>query len=75
MPARHRYRLTVLGRYPARLKGNQPAVTANLLAGDAGGHLVHAGTLTMSESEWTTFVDALRSSLGEDLEVEDSLSG
>lgn len=73
MPAPHRYRLTVLGRYPARLKGNQPAVTANLLAGDAGGHLVQAGTLTMSESEWVTFVEALRSSLGDDLEVEDQV--
>ncbi len=67
----HQFRLTVLGRYPARLKGNQPAVTANILAGDAGGHLVHAGTLTMSEPEWDSFVTALRAGLGDSLEVED----
>lgn len=67
----HRFRLTILGRYPARLKANQPAVTVNLATGDAGGHLVHAGTLTMSEPEWKSFVAALRDSLGDAVEVED----
>lgn len=71
MPAGHRYKLTVLGRYPARLKGNQTAVTANLAAGDHGGHLVHCGTITMSESEWDTLIAALESGLGDHLEVED----
>ena len=71
MAGRHRYRFTVLGRYPARLKGNQTAVTINVAAGDTGGHLVHCGTLTMSESEWQVLRDALGRSLDGDLEVED----
>ena len=71
MDASHRYRFTLLGRYPARLKGNQTAVTINVAAGDTGGHLVHCGTLTMSESEWAFLREALGRSLGGDLEVED----
>jgi hypothetical protein len=72
MPAaKHRFRFVVLGRYPARLKDNATAVTINVSAGDSGGHLVHCGTLTMSETEWGSFRDALRSSLGENVEVED----
>lgn len=67
----HRFRLTIVGRYPARLKGNQPAVTVTMATGDAGGHLVHAGTLTMSEPEWEAFVAALRGSLGDAVEIED----
>ncbi len=71
MAAVHRFRFTILARYPARLKGNQTAVTINVAAGDAGGHLVHAGTLTLSESEWVVLRAALARSLGDDLEVED----
>ena len=71
MDASHRYRFTLLGRYPARLKGNQTAVTINVAAGDTGGHLVHCGTLTMSESEWDVLKEALRRSLAGNVEIED----
>jgi hypothetical protein len=66
----HQFRITILGRYPARLKGNEPAVTFNVLSG-AAGHLSYAGTLTMTEKEWETFLDALRKTLGDAVEVED----
>lgn len=67
---RHRFRFVVLGRYPARLKGNQTAVTVNMSAGDQG-HLVYCGTLTLAETEFETFVEALRGSLQDAVEVED----
>ncbi len=68
---RHRYRFTVLGRYPARLRGNQTAVTVNMAAGE-GDHLVHCGTLTLSEPEWEDFIAALRSSLKGGVQIDDS---
>lgn len=64
------FRLTVLGRYPARLRGNAPAVTVNVAAGP-GDHPVHAGTLTMAEEEWEALVKALRSALKDRVEVDD----
>jgi hypothetical protein len=70
---RHRYRFSVLGRYPARLRDNQPAVTVTMAAGDED-HLVHCGTLTMSEPEWGTLADALRYSLRDAVEIEDPLA-
>lgn len=69
----HRYRFTVLGRYPARLRDNESHITVNFLAG-TDDHLVHSGTLTMSESEWEEFSGALRKSLGDRVEVEDRRS-
>lgn len=66
----HRFKMTVLGRYPARLKGNEPSVTFNVLAG-TGGHLTYAGTLTMTEDEWETFLSSLTETLGDALEVDD----
>ena len=66
----HRFKFTILGRYPARLKGNETAVTLNVAAGDEG-HIVYAGTLTMSESEWEALLRALQESLEERVEVED----
>jgi len=66
----HRFKFTILGRYPARLKGNETAVTLNVAAGDEG-HIVYAGTLTMSESEWEALLRALQGSLEERVEVED----
>jgi hypothetical protein len=66
----HRFRFTILGRYPARIKGNETAVTLNVASGDEG-HLVYAGTLTMSESEWESLERALKGTLNERLEVED----
>lgn len=68
------FRLTVLGRYPARLRSNAPAVTVNVAAG-AGDHLVHAGTLTMAEDEWRAFVEALRATLKDRVEVDDPEQG
>jgi hypothetical protein len=66
----YRYQFTILGRYPARLKGNEPAVTVNVLAGKDD-HLTYAGTLTMTDAEWDHLVDALRSSLGDRIEIDD----
>jgi hypothetical protein len=59
-----------LGRYPARLKENETAVTVNLLAG-RGDHLTYAGTLTMAEAEWDHLIEAIRASLGDRVEVDD----
>ncbi len=66
----HKYKFTVLGRYRARLKDNETHVTVNLVTGHDD-HLVHSGTLTMSESEWEDLITALRKSLGVNLEIED----
>jgi hypothetical protein len=68
---KHQYKFSILGRYPARLKGNESAVTVNMLAGHDD-HLTFAGTLTMSDAEWNTFIDALKYSLGDGVEVADS---
>lgn len=68
--SRHRFRFTVLGRYPARVKGNKTAVTVTMAAGEKG-HVVHAGTLTLSEEEWDELARALRGSLGSAVEIED----
>jgi hypothetical protein len=67
---RHRFRFVVLGRYPARMKGNATAVTVNVASGEAD-HLVHCGTLTLAEAEWDDLLAVLRAGLGERLEVED----
>jgi len=64
------YKFTVLGRYPARTKGNQPAVTVNVAAGE-GGHLVFAGTLTMGEEEARHLLETLEKSLGDRVTLED----
>lgn len=71
MPEQHSFKLEVLGRYPARTPGNENAVTANLVAGDASGHFVYAGTVTMSESQFDRFVDALRSSMDGGFELDE----
>ena len=70
MAPTYSYKFTVLGRYPARLKGNEPAVTVNVAAGDEG-HLVFAGTLTMGEDEARALLEALEKSLGDRVQVED----
>ncbi|MFN2544676.1 MAG: hypothetical protein ABR600_08930 [Actinomycetota bacterium] len=70
MMRHHRFKFTILGRYPARLKGNETAVTVNVAAGDEG-HLIFCGTLTMSESEWEALSRALQPGLKERLEIED----
>lgn len=67
---RHRFKFTILGRYPARLKGNQTAVTVNMAAGEEG-HLVHCGTLTLAEAEFQTLLGALRKGLKGAVEIED----
>jgi hypothetical protein len=65
-----RFKLHVLRRFRARMKGNESSVTATLLAG-RNGHLTHCGTLTMTEAEWDQFVAAMSASLSDSLEVED----
>ena len=67
---KYKYRFSILGRYPARTKGNESAVTVNMLAGHDD-HLTFAGTLTMTEDEWKTLIDALKYSLREGVEVVD----
>jgi hypothetical protein len=65
-----RFKLRVLRRFRARMKGNESSVTATLLAGRHG-QLTHSGTLTMTEAEWDRFVAAMSASLSDFLEVED----
>lgn len=74
MAREHAFKLSVLGRYPNRMKENEPAVTVNLMAG-RDNRLVYAGTLTMSQSEWETFASALKSSLGDRVDVDEGHSG
>ena len=64
------YKFTVLGRYPARTKGNEPAVTVNVAAGDEG-HLVFSGTLTMGEDEARALLETLEKALGDRVILED----
>lgn len=66
----HRFRFSVLGRYPARLQGNEPAVTVNVAIGH-GTKVVYAGTLTMAEEEWDELAGALHKALGDRIEIED----
>ena len=66
----NRFRFTVLGRYESRVRGNASHLTVAMAAGPQG-HFVYCGTLTMSESEWGTFIEALRASLGDGVEVMD----
>ena len=70
----HRFRFVILGRYPARMRGNQTAVTVNMSAGEEG-HLVHCGTLTLAETEFETLRSALQESLGDAVELEDQSQG
>lgn len=70
MASTHRYRFVVLGRYPAPMKGNATAVTVNVASGK-GEHLVHCGTLTLTEIEWDELLRALRASLRDRVQVED----
>ena len=71
MAREYHFLFTVLGHYPARVRGNAPHVTVNMAAG-RGSHLIHCGTLTMSEDEWDAFVGALKTSLGRSVEVTDA---
>ena len=74
MAPKYCYKFTVLGRYPARLKGNEPAVTVNVAAGDEG-HLVFAGTLTMGEAEARALLETLEKALGDRVTLEDHTEG
>lgn len=66
------FKFKVLGRYDSRLRGNEPHVTLNLLAGRKD-HLVFCGTLTLSEPEWNALRERLQVALGDALEVDDHL--
>jgi len=70
MAGEHHFHFTILGRYPAKLQGNEPAVTVNVATGH-GEKVVHAGTLTMAEAEWEELVSALQKSLGARVEIDD----
>ena len=70
MATRYAFSFVVVGRYPARLKGNRPSLTVNMLAG-TDDHVTYCGTLTMSEDEWDTFYWGLKESLGDRVRVED----
>jgi hypothetical protein len=67
---KHNYRFTVVGRYTSPVMGNEPVVTINLVAGKDS-HTTYCGTLTMAESDWDTFFDALKYSLRDAVEVHD----
>lgn len=68
MPAR--FHITVIGKYQSK-SSDEPQITANVLAGSES-HFVHAGTLTMSESEWATIIDALLRVIPGQVEFEDA---
>jgi NADPH-dependent 2,4-dienoyl-CoA reductase/sulfur reductase-like enzyme len=70
MPNDFCYKFTVLGRYPAKTKGSEPAVTVNVAAGERG-HLVFAGTLTMGEDEARALLETLEKALGDRVALED----
>jgi hypothetical protein len=68
MPAR--FHFTVIGKYESRT-GGEPQISANVLAG-SDKNFVHAGTLTMSESEWAALIDALLRVIPDAIEIEDA---
>jgi len=70
MDRRPQYKLFVINRFPPRVDDGEWQISANLSAG-RGGHFVLCGTITMSQSEWDRFVDAMRTCLGEDFAVVD----
>jgi hypothetical protein len=65
-----KFKLTLLGRYDAPLRGNEPQVTVNMAAGH-GDRPVYCGNLTMSEIEWNVLSDALRRGLGDALDIDE----
>ncbi|MFL5798761.1 MAG: hypothetical protein ACJ77A_12625 [Actinomycetota bacterium] len=65
-----RFHFTVIGKYESERK-HEPQITANVGAG-SNDHFVHAGTLTMSVSEWAALIDALLRVIPESVEIEDA---
>lgn len=65
-----RFHFTVIGKYESDRK-HEPQITANVSSG-SGEHFVHAGTLTMSESEWAALIDALLRVIPDSVEVKDA---
>ena len=55
-----KFAFKVLGKYEARLAGNEPHISLNVSAG-RNDNLVFCGTLTLSEAEWS----ALKGQLAE----------
>jgi hypothetical protein len=68
--SRFKYKFKELGKYDARLRGNEPHVTLSVLAGQDD-NLVYCGTLTMSEEEWNNLKSHLSNTLNENFEVEE----
>ena len=65
-----RFHFTVIGKYESGTRG-EPQITANVSSGSSE-HFVHAGTLTMSASEWAALIDALLRTIPDSVEVEDA---
>jgi hypothetical protein len=65
-----RFHFTVIGKYESERR-HEPQITANVSSG-SGEHFVHAGTLTMSVSEWAALIDALLRIIPESVEIEDA---
>jgi hypothetical protein len=65
-----RFHFTVIGKYESQHR-HEPQITANVGSG-TGDHFVHAGTLTMSVSEWAALIDALLRIIPESVEIEDA---
>ncbi len=65
-----RFHFTVIGKYESDQR-HEPQITANVGAG-SGEHFVHAGTRTMSVSEWAALIDALLRIIPESVEIEDA---
>ncbi len=78
-PPHNRFKLRVVGRFPAHhLSEGQrsdalglDAISVAVLAGPDWEHVSFCGTLTMTESEWSSFVAGLERGLGGDVHVED----
>lgn len=66
-----RFRFVILGRYRTQGKGAEPQLTVNVTSGE-GDHFTYSGTLTLTDREWEDFARALRSSLGDRVEIEEA---
>jgi len=67
---KYKFKFVILGRYPARLTGNESQLTVNLATGHED-QVTHSGTLTLTDGEWDYLLGALRSSMKDAVEVVD----
>lgn len=80
-PGDNKFKLRIVGRFPAHLsEGQRPdalgldAISIAMLAGPDWDHLSLCGTLTMTESEWKSFVAGLERGLADDVRIEEVTS-